>query len=82
MGITLAQFIVRGAIYSTAIIGGGYALMIATTPSPEKLKAEMDKYRELRGEAAMKIEEQQIASQMQLILLNAQSDHPAWDVRG
>lgn len=42
-------FVVKSIVYSTLIIGGGYATMILVTPTPDQMRMELEKYRVLHG---------------------------------
>ncbi|KAK9719868.1 hypothetical protein K7432_004495 [Basidiobolus ranarum] len=74
--------LVKAIVYSGAIMGGAYAMMKLTVPTPEQLyerlpeemKQEVIKHREER------LKKHQLL--METIQKNVDSDRPVWDVQG
>jgi hypothetical protein len=75
------KFLIKSTFYSTLIIGGGYALMVAIMPTEEQLRQDINKYRALRGEGPVENDKSVYRKQMQAIIENAKSDRPIWDVK-
>jgi hypothetical protein len=79
--MSFLKFAVKSAFWSTIIIGGGYALMVAVVPPEDKLRDQINKYREMRGQEPVRVDKEVYRKQMEAILENARSDRPIWDVK-
>lgn len=78
--------IIKSIFYSTLIIGiaanlgGGYALMVLTTPNREMLRLQLERDG-LLSSKDQKEREENNKKLMRIIMENANSDRPVWDVR-
>jgi hypothetical protein len=72
------DFAVKSLVSSVIIIGGGYFIMKATTPSREQLQRKLEQEGHLQNIDQVRERNQRIVEK---ILENAKSDRPIWDVR-